>query len=226
MSWTTDKSPTEDVAFERAWGALNEALDRRVRVSVQMRITACVFDALGFVTLLRDLEAAEIARSEKLVNAVRYWEWDKQKSFQFAAALKAMYYFLRALQDSVYVALVEATSGSPAKARLSMQRATKANDSVKPLIEQALPEYFAWFADFRNIRNRMKLGASTAFVFRGTVAGSTETRVILQNVDDVRRHVTSGRELSLDDVASGLMQSSRLMQFAADHVSNLPQARR
>jgi hypothetical protein len=30
-------------------------------------------------------------------------------SFQFAAALKAMYYFLRALQDAVYAALLEAT---------------------------------------------------------------------------------------------------------------------
>jgi hypothetical protein len=69
------------VAFERAWRALNEALGRRVRVSVQMRVTACVFDSLGFVTLLRDLEAAEIARSEKRVNGVP--SWDSHKSFQF-----------------------------------------------------------------------------------------------------------------------------------------------
>jgi hypothetical protein len=102
--------------------------------------------------------------------------------------------------------------------------ATRANNPVKPLIEQALPEYFAWFADFRDIRNRMKLGASTAFGFRANV-GSTEVRVILQNIDDANRYVSQGRELSLDDVASCLVHSSRLMQFAADYVGHLAQAR-
>jgi hypothetical protein len=102
--------------------------------------------------------------------------------------------------------------------------ATRANNPVKPLIEQALPEYFAWFADFRDIRNRMKLGASTAFGFRSNV-GSTEVRVILQNIDDAKRYVSQGRELSLDDVASCLAHSSRLMQFAADYVGHLAQAR-
>lgn len=38
MTWTSETSRPEDVALERAWDTLNKALDRRVRVSVQMRV--------------------------------------------------------------------------------------------------------------------------------------------------------------------------------------------
>jgi hypothetical protein len=67
MSWTTENSSPQDVALETAWQALNQALDRRVPLSVQMSVTACVHDAPSFMTLLRELEASEIGRSEKQV---------------------------------------------------------------------------------------------------------------------------------------------------------------
>ena len=89
MTWTTENSPSEEIALDRAADALNQALDRRVPVSVQMRVTACVRDALSFMTLLRQLEADEIGRSEKRVNGIPHW--DSQMSFQFAAGMKAMY---------------------------------------------------------------------------------------------------------------------------------------
>jgi hypothetical protein len=101
--------------------------------------------------------------------------------------------------------------------------ATKAGNPIRPLIEQALPDYFEWFADFRDIRNHMKLGAWTAFGFRGSV-GSTQMRVILQNVDDAKRYVSSGRESSLVDVSRCLTQSARLLQFAADVIGHTAQA--
>ena len=216
MTWTTENSPPEEVALERAWDALNQALDRRVRVSVQMRVTACVRDALSFMTLLRELEAGEVGRSEKQMAVV---EWDSHLSFQFAAAVKAMYYFVRALQDAAYAALLEAT-GRHAGAYSSMQDcAKKAANPIRPLIERALPDYFAWFAEFRDIRNDMKLGASTAFGFRGG-AGSKRVRIILQDVDDAKRYVSNGRELSLVDTDRCLTHSAQLLQFVADYISH------
>ncbi len=186
-----------------------------------MRVSACVRDALSFMPLLRQLEADEIQRSEKQVNGIP--PWDSQMSFQFAAALKAMYYFVRALNDAVYAALLEA-KGHRARAYSSMHAcATKAGNPIRPLIEQALPDYFEWFADFRDIRNHMKLGALTAFGFRGPV-GSTQMRVILQNVDDAKRYVSSGRELSLVDVSRCLTQSARLLQCAANFIGHTAQA--
>lgn len=228
MTWTTETSPPEDIALERAGDALNMALDRRVRVSVQMRVTACVRDTLSFVTLLRNLEAAEISRSDTLDAQIAKWqesdkrrapegEWDSQLSFQFAAAVKATYYFVRALQDSVYAALLEST-GQSAGAYSSMQKcATNAGNPIRHLINEALPDYFDWFADLRGIRNQMKLGISTAFGFRG----DKQVRVILQEIDDAKRHVSQGRELSLVDIERSLMQSAGLLQWAAEYVTSL-----
>jgi hypothetical protein len=218
MTWTTETSPPEEVALERAWDAVNQALDRRVRVSIQMRVTACVFDALSFMTLLRELEAGEVARFEK--DAPGATAWESQLSFQFAAAFKAMYYFVRALQDAAYAALLEA-SGRRAGAYSSMQDCVKKTaNPIRSLIEQALPNYFAWFTAFRDVRNDMKLGASTAFHFRGG-ASSKEMRVILQKVDDAKRYVSHGRELSLVDMEECLMHSAQLLQFVADYVGQL-----
>lgn len=47
-------------------------------------------------------------------------QWDSHLSFQFAAGVKATYYFVRALQDAVYAALLESTD-QRAGAYTSMQ---------------------------------------------------------------------------------------------------------
>src|SRR5436309_9187154 len=106
--WTNDQSPAEERAFERAADALNQALDRRVRVSIQMRVTACVQDTLGFVPVLRELQADQVLRYKRRLNDPRA-DWDSRRSFGFAAAVKATFYFARALQDAVYAALLEAS---------------------------------------------------------------------------------------------------------------------
>ena len=217
MTWTNEHSPPEEIALDKAWSALNAILDRRVRVSVQMRVTACVHDALTFMMLLRELEAAEAGRLEKL--GVGRNEWKSEFSFQYAAALKAMYYFVRSLQDAIYAALLEAT-GHRAGSYTSMHDcAKKDTNPIRLLVEQALPDYFAWFAGFRDIRNDMKLGASTSFGFRSD--GLRRVRVTLQNIDDAKRYVSHGRELSLADVEVCLRHSAQLLQFAADHVAKL-----
>jgi hypothetical protein len=230
MTWTTETSPREDIALERAGDALNKALDRRVRLSVQMRVTACMRDTLSFVTLLRNLEAGEASRSDALDAQIEEWrksdkrtapagKWDSQRSFEFAAAVKATYYFVRALQDSVYAALLEST-GQRAGAYTSMQKcAENPANPIRQLIGQALPGYFDWFSDLRGIRNQMKLGVSTAFGFRG-VPGEKQVRVILQDIDDSNRHVSQGREISLVDVETSLVQSARLLRWAAEHISS------
>jgi hypothetical protein len=226
MTWTSKTSSPEDTALENAWDELNQALDRRVPVSIQMRVTACVADTLTFVTLLRSLEADEISRSDALEEKMEEWaasdkrraptaEWDSHSSFQFVAAVKATYYFVRALQDAVYAALLEA-SGQRAGAYPSMYNCAKnARNPIHVLIEQAIPDYFTWFADFRAVRNQLKLGASTAFGYQGG-RGAKQVQLILQEIDDSKRHVSQGREISLVDIENCLTQSRRLMKWAAE----------
>jgi hypothetical protein len=229
MTWTNETSAPEDIAVDRAWDALNRVLDRRVRVSVQMRVTACVADTLSFVTLVRSLAAGEISRSDVRDEQMDKWnlsdkrtapraEWDKHFSFQFAAAVKATYYFIRALQDSIYAALLEAT-GHRAGAYSSMQDCAKnAENPIHSLINQALPDYFAWFAELRAVRNQMKIGASTAFGYRG-VKGAKDVRLILQDVNDAKRHVSQGRELSLVDIERCLTQTEALLRWSTEHIT-------
>ena len=232
MAWTSDKSPPEEVALERAWEALNHILDRRVRLSTQMRVTACFHDVLSLVPLLLELEAGEVRRSEEQRMEFEEWQrsdkrtmkppnWDSRMSFQFATVIKALYYFVRALQDAVYIALLEA-GGHRAGAHSSMGDCVKALDNpVHQLIEKELPGYFGWFAEFRDIRNSMKLGVSTYF----TVRGGREAHITLQSIDDAERHVSFGRDVTLVDVRVCLTHSAQLLQLAADHIGRMPQAR-
>jgi len=229
MTWTNETSPPEDATLERALSAVNMALDHRVRLSTQMRVTACVQDILSFSTLLRSLAAAEVRRAEVRDEEIAEWqrsdkrmaprgEWDSRLSFQFAAAVKAIFYFVRALQDAAYAALLEA-SGSKAGPYSSMNDcAKKESNPIRPLIDQALPDYFAWFTELRDIRNQMKLGLSTAFGFRGS-AGEMDVRIILQQPDDKARHVSSGRELTLSDIERCLTMSARLLQWTAEYLA-------
>jgi hypothetical protein len=125
------------------------------------------------------------------------------------------------LQDATYAALLEATGNRPG-AYSSMQRCAKnADNPFRPLIDNALPEYFVWFADLRALRNEMKLGVSTSFEFRGA-ADAREMFVILQVVNHDRRHVTGGRKLSLADVEKSLSHSAQLLNWAAAYVSQRP----
>jgi hypothetical protein len=235
MPWTTPQSPPQDVALDNAWDTLNQVLDRRVRVSTQMRLTSCVSDILSFVTLLRQLETAEIRRSEVLDERLAEWQasdhqrapthhWESHFSLQFAAALKAEFYFIRALQDATYAALLEAGGNRPGRYSSMHDCAKNPANPLRPLIDAALPEYFVWFADLRALRNVMKLGASTSFEFRGAT-GARSMYVRLQVVDDTRRHVSSGRELSIADVENSLSHSAQLLDWAAAYVRQRPNSR-
>ena len=168
------------MALERAWDELNWALDRRVRVSMQMRVTARVHDLLTFVTLLRSLELEELRRRDEFDAQVDA-KWDTHSSFQFSAAVKATYYVVRALQDAVYAALLEA-SGRRAGGYSSMYACAK-NDRnpIHLLIAAALPEYFVWFFELRDIRNKLKLGVSSSFNYIGA-PGAKRLRLAVQDV--------------------------------------------
>jgi hypothetical protein len=235
MAWTSEESAPVDLALDRAWDALNGVLDHRVPLSVQMRVTVSVHDLLCFVTLLRSLERAEVARSTVLEAKREEWsargdwrkgpppDWDSHRSFQFAAALKAAFYFVRALQDSVYAALLEAT-GQHSGHYASMQScATRPTNPIRGLIELALPDYFVWFAELRALRNQMKLGLSTAFSYRGAGA-QTEVCLIVQEIDNGRRNVSNGRHVSLVDIERCLSQSTRLLEWVAAHVASTVEA--
>lgn len=229
MTWTNPASTPEDVALDKAWDELNRMLDRRVRVSVQMRVSACVHDLLTFITLLRRLEADELRRSDDYEARMSDWErsdkrtapkaeWDKHSALQFASAVKATYYFVRSLQDAVYAALLEA-NGNRASGYSSMHQCAKnERNPLHALIVAALPDYFGWFSEVRDIRNKLKVGVSTSFNYRG-VPGATQLQLVMQEIDDQRRHVSGGRAISLADIEACVVQSTRLVQWAASHVA-------
>jgi len=204
-------SAPNEVLLYHAWHGLNQLLDKRVPVSLQIRLTACVTDVITFMPLLRQLESEEASRLEKHFD-LTVKRWDAPRSFQFAAAFKATCYFLRALQDALYGVLLE-TAGGRAGGYSSMADAAKDSNPVHALLVQALPDYLEWFLDFRNIRNRMKEGVSTAFTCRIT-PGPPRVSVDVHRVNDQKREVTTWRSLSLDWIDECVKHSVELARCA------------
>jgi len=230
MPWVNEHSSPSELRLDNAWDALNMILDRRVPLAVQMRLTACVHDALCHATLLRELERNEIDRANALHVAREEWaagdprkgpppHWDSHYSFQFAAALKATFYFIRSLHDAVYSALLDGTGGNSGRYSSMHDCARNARNPLHPHIEKALPGYFEWFAGCRNLRNEMKVGVSTSFHFRG-LGASTKVAAVLPVIDSVKREVSGGREVSLLDVDRAFDESSRLLEWTAAYLAS------
>lgn len=228
MSWVNEESSAFEIRLDKAWDALNQVLDRRVSLAIQMRVTACAHDILCHATLLRQLERAELDRANALHVAQKIWvaensrsgpppNWESHYSLQFAAALKAMFYFIRSLHDAVYSALIE-TSGNRSGRYSSMYDCSKnPRNPLHSLVDVALPGYFEWFSDFRDLRNELKLGVSPSFHISG-LGASTQVAVVLPIIDNVNRHVSYGREVSLRDVDRALEQSSRLLEWSVAYL--------
>ena len=75
---------------------------------------------------------------------------------RFGATFKAFFYFTRAYQDVIYVALSN-VQGRPI-ATGSMASALSEGNPVGRELDEALPEYPRWFRQWRDQRNRWKIG--------------------------------------------------------------------
>jgi hypothetical protein len=192
-----------------------------------MRVTACVRNVLTFAPLLRSQLADEMKRQDLFTEQQDSWartdrmrapaRWNSHGSFQFAATLQGMYYFVRSLQDAVYRALLEA-NGQRAGDHTSMGDCAKNRDSLlHPVIDTGLPGYFDWFGEMRDLRNQMKIGLSNSFHVEGQPV--KQVHLTVQTIDDEQRHVGLGRGISMADIDECLEQSARLLDWSASHVS-------
>lgn len=69
-----------------------------------------------------------------------------------------MYFFIRALQDATYGVLLELTGEKAVNYSSMKYCADNENNPIHKEISRLLPEYFKWFTEFNNQRNKIKEG--------------------------------------------------------------------
>jgi hypothetical protein len=122
-------------------------------------------------------------------------------------AFKSVHMWLRAYQDAVCGVLL-ATRGDRVGGHTSMNERLKAGKPVAAYLEEHLPDYAAWFRDWRDRRNEMKVGAS----FETVIDGDPPRLRGLRFNYPTRASVTAIAEgfVGLDDVIAGLEMSQHL----------------
>lgn len=92
----------------------------------------------------------------KLSTPREYWlRYDPKR--RLVIAYKGMFFFIRAYQD-VMCAVLKLLLGQNAGRWTSMHRALRSNDVVGKLVDNDLPAYRDWFMDWKNKRDRIKVG--------------------------------------------------------------------
>ncbi len=79
---------------------------------------------------------------------------------RYATQGKALFYFVRSLQDAVYRLLLEANGQQVSdNSRISKILVDKRGDNpMSKMLKQSVPEFLEWFKDFREKRNYIKRG--------------------------------------------------------------------
>jgi hypothetical protein len=119
----------------------------------------------------------------------RYWDGRLQ------AAYKAVFIFIRAHQDVLYLMLVRLQGRVPGQGTSMQQAFQKAGNPVRRLLDARLPEYAAWFPQWRDMRNDVKEGASFSIV------GPQDNLVVNCNPE---------KAIRVADVATALRMSAAL----------------
>jgi hypothetical protein len=131
------------------------------------------------------------------------------ESRRVETAVKSVHMWLRAYQDAVCGVLL-ATRGDAVGHHTSMSDRLKPGKPIGAYLAEHLPEYAAWFNDWRDRRNEMKLGT----VFRTVIDGEPPRLRGLSFQYPRSRSVATVSEgfISLDDVITGLQMSQRLTE--------------
>jgi hypothetical protein len=168
--------------------------------------------------LMQRLKAAskeELARyqeiiGESLADIPKQFEMTREISPRLQTCYKALFFFVRAFQDTIYAVLNDGQRGS-------MQGAvSNPNNPIAKLLSALLPEYLPWFEQWRRMRDNVKRGASFS------ISGPDEDLGIGFNyIDDNTGGlvVGSGGRVRLGDVVRALEMSRRILELTLERLS-------
>jgi hypothetical protein len=145
-----------------------------------------------------------------------------RRAARFSTAIKAFYFFVRALQDACYCVLIEAhhEKGGPG----STMTVGMKHNVYGAIVREQLPQYAEWFERLRGIRNLMKNGVTTGGAYE--TDGRRLARVSIWRMNDNPRQQEQHCQLSLIDVEEAVRNSADLLELAARTVKARPRQMR
>jgi hypothetical protein len=213
-------------AFEK----LNEALHGRHPLPVRLshRLAATVSDVLATAVLVRELDVAALrqfqtnpffsspgphseADHRRFVDYIReHGAEDLLRSNQFGAALKALFFFVRALQDSCYAAYLLSTGVYNPRAALHGKNLVPGKP-LRDALEAGVSGYVPWFENFRRLRNDMKEGVQVGF---GTHSLAPATlQLIVHEARDNPPESNQKEAVTIQDADRAISHSTRFLKF-------------
>ena len=186
------------------------------------KVTSSGYDIICFSPIFMGIhKKAERAwnNDEKLMNELGPLEYSKistemRKSYQneLGTVYKAMFYFVRAYQDTLYGSLRE-LSGEPAgKYTTIMECLSKKGRQYRDRIEKAIPRYFGWFISWREKRNKIKSGISCSLGKQSDQLG-----IILSDVDGEKNAICSDMKslVTPKDVIEAVKMSHEFAEYVS-----------
>ena len=184
------------------------------------KVTSSGYDIVYFSSIFMDVhKKAERAWSdeEKLMNELGPFEFSKIRmgmrtdyQNELATVYKALLYFVRAYQDTLYGTLL-VLDGQSVGPFTSMQSCMgKKENKYRNKISLAIPEYIDWFSRWREKRNRIKSGVSCSFARPANQLG-----VIFNIVEGKKNAIVSDLKsvVTLKDAVEAIEMSYRLAKY-------------
>lgn len=209
-----------------SWRELATTLEFKTKVSVNQRhrMVAHSLDIINFSGIFIEThnQWLSIVKSEIQRTAeMSHEEWSEDWKHHFkenmnamdrnAVAYKAIYFFIRALQDAVYSVLLE-LCGNESKKYLHMSRClNEKRDSVNQILKKGFPNYFKWFDEFRTKRNKIKNGIT----YGGGYDSDRNLSINMNIVEEWKTPPEIGIDfvLDIDDIIEAVEISVSLLDF-------------
>lgn len=209
-----------------SWRELSTTLELKTKVSVTQRhrMVAHSLDIINFSGIFIETHSQWLSLVEseiKRTAGMSHEEWSKDSQYRIiedmkimdrnAVSYKAMYYFIRALQDAVYGVLLE-LGGKKSKKYLNMSRcSTDKKDSVNQILSKEFPNYFKWFDEFRTQRNKIKEGITYGGGYDSDRRLSLNMHIVRE--EETPPYIDIDFVLDIDDIIKAVEMSVSLLDF-------------
>lgn len=131
---------------------------------------------------------------------------------QLGAAYKALFFFIRSLQDSSCALLIELEGNKSGRYTSMNQNCYKRPDSsIHKLISKAIPNYFDWFSWQKHTRDKMKEGISQGSSFSEQEGLAINFHVVRENGGEP--NVEIEEKVRIRDLTDSIKISNELLQL-------------
>jgi hypothetical protein len=161
-------------------------------------LNACVRDAAEFMRVVREVHDAVAANPATMAAG----------AYRLAVVMKAMMFFVTALQDRCYGVLRQLLGQSTSKWN-TMAAAQEKCPAVAALISREVPSYFDWFDRQRELRNEMKGGLVPGATYAHGL--KTTITVVLNRADERTPVVVPIATISVATLENDLRMSAALV---------------